>query len=312
MIREWLRYHKLNIVVTDREQGVVQWSEPHIEIRRKKARGTIYMISDGSKDTMHGIEVIGWAAVISDDDGLLATAHKAIQSTAGSSWAAEWCGKGKCMDLLEHISWEDCAIGAMVADNVSATFGEDGGRPSPCAWSERVRLRYAEFVSSHDVPEYFIPAQHDSHDSHWLARCQGMADELATAALRTPRRMTAPFRRQLEGMALPFKSGTLVVHVTKGLDQFAVDRCMPIAPRMAHLAARTWQEAVVASKIANSGMAAAFWLRTAAWCHVSNKDEFHCPICRRSCDGWGRHLAQSCVHAAMACMMGFAAVAQSL
>ena len=216
------------------------------------------------------------------------------------------------MDLLEHISSEDCAIGAVVADNVSASFGEDGGRPSPCAWFDRIRLRYAEFVSSHDVPEYFIPAQHDSHDSYWLARWQSMADQLAKAALRTARRLTAPFRRHLEGMAPLFKSQTLVVHVTKGLDQCAVDRCMPIVPRMAHLAGRTWREAVAAGNIANKGMAAALWLRSAAWCHVSNKEEFHCPICRRSCDGWGRHLAQSCVHAAMACMMGLAAVAQSL
>ena len=28
VVREWLRYHKLNIVVSDREHGVVQWSEP--------------------------------------------------------------------------------------------------------------------------------------------------------------------------------------------------------------------------------------------------------------------------------------------
>ena len=250
--------------------------------------------------------------MIGDDDGLLATAHEAIQSTAGSSWAAEWCGKGECTDLLEHISWEDSAIAAMVADNVSATFGEDGWCPSPCAWIDRIWLQYAEFPSSHDVPEYFIPAQHDSHDSHWLARWQSMADELPKAALRTAMRMTAPFRRYLEGMALLFKFGTLVVHVTKGLDQCAVDRCMPIVPRMAHLAGMTWQEAVVAGNIAISRMAAAFWLRTALWCHVFDKDEFHCSICRRSYNGWGRHLTQSCVHAAMACMMGFAAVAESL
>ena len=181
------------------------------------------------------------------------------------------------MDLLEHIGWEGCAIGAVVADNVSATFGEDGGRPSPCAWIDRIRLRYAEFVSSHDVPDFYIPAQHDSHDCLWLARWQSMADEMAKAALQTARRMTAPFRRHLEGIALLFKSGTLVVHVTKGLDQCAVDRLMPIVPRMAHLAGRTWQEAVVAGNIANPGMAVAFWLKSAAWCHVSDKEEFHCP-----------------------------------
>ena len=206
----------------------------------------------------------------------------------------------------------DCTIGAMVADNVSATFGEDGGRPSPRSWIDRIRLRYAELVSSHDVPEYFIPAQHDSHDSHWLARWQSMADEHAKAALQTARRMTAPFSRNLEGMAVLFKSGTLAVHVTKGVDQCAADQCMPVVPRMAHVAGRTWEEAVVADNIDNSGMVAALWIKTAAWCHVSDKDEFHCPICKRSCNGWGRHLAQSCVHAAMECMMGFAAVAQSL
>ena len=239
LIREWLRYHKLNIVVSDVEQGAVQWSEPQIEIRRKKARGTIYMIFDGSKGTIDGIEVIGWAAVIGDNDGLLATAHQGIQSDARSSWAAEWCGKGECMDLLEHINWEDCTIGAMVADNVSATFGEVGGRPSPCAWIDRIRLKYAEFVSRHDVPEYFMPAPHDTGDNQWLARWQSIADELAKAALQTARGMSAPFRRHLEGMALLFKSGTLVVHVTKGLDQCAVDQCMPVVSRTARLVGRT-------------------------------------------------------------------------
>ena len=68
----------------------------------------------------------------------------------------------------------------------------------------------------------------------------------------------------------------------------------------------------MAGNIDNSGMAAAFWIMSAAWCHVSETDEFHCPIFKKSCNGWGRHRAQSCVHTAMACMMGFAAVAQSL
>ena len=79
-----------------------------------------------------------------------------------------------------------------------------------------------------------------------------MADQLAKAALRTARRMTAPFRRHLEGMAMLFKSQTLVVHVTKGLDQCAVDRCMPIVPRMAHLAGRRgerrWWQATLPTK----------------------------------------------------------------
>ena len=108
VIREWPRYHKLNIVVSDREHGVVQWSGPQIEIRRKKAKGTIYMISDGSKDTIDGIKVIGWAAVIGDAEGLLATAHHAIQSTAGSD---------TCVDVhfssMSLCACANCADGAL-------------------------------------------------------------------------------------------------------------------------------------------------------------------------------------------------------
>ena len=131
VIREWLRYHKLNIVISDLEQGALQWTEPQIEIHRKKARGTICMMSDGSNGIIHGIEVIGWAAVIGDDDGIPAIPHQAIQCPARSSWAAEWCGKDKCIDLLDYIEWEDCTNGAMLADNMSAPFVVDGGPPPP-------------------------------------------------------------------------------------------------------------------------------------------------------------------------------------
>ena len=89
----------------------------------------------------------------------------------------------------------------MLADNMSATFGADGGRPSPWAWIDKIRLKYAEFASQHDVPEYYIPTQHDTGNSHWLAGWQSIADVLAKAALRTAGRMTLPFKNLPEGMA---------------------------------------------------------------------------------------------------------------
>ena len=40
--------------------------------------------------------------------------------------------------MLEYIEWEDCISGTTVAKNVSATFGADGGRPSRCAWFDKI------------------------------------------------------------------------------------------------------------------------------------------------------------------------------
>ena len=62
-----------------------------------------------------------------DADGVFARASSGALLLFGSSWVAEWCGKGLAVCVLCELGVAPDTVLGFVADNVSATFGADGG-----------------------------------------------------------------------------------------------------------------------------------------------------------------------------------------
>ena len=71
----------------------------------------------------------------------------------GSSWVAEWCGKGLAACVLRELGVPPDTVLGFVADDVSATFGADGGCPPRCMWLNTVRHEYAALVEAGAGPE---------------------------------------------------------------------------------------------------------------------------------------------------------------
>ena len=63
-----------------------------------------------------------------DADGVFARTCSGALRPCGSSWVAEWCGKGLAACVLCELDVPPTAVLGFLADNVSATFGVDGGR----------------------------------------------------------------------------------------------------------------------------------------------------------------------------------------
>ena len=108
---------------------------------------------------------------------------------------------------------------ATIADNVSAVFGSDGGKPLACSLVDRFRLAYAEYIHSHRVEEFYVPAQHDSGAAHDVAKWQELCDTLAKEALVESQSWGVPYLDVVVDLAFIFREGRLVVDVNKSLDK---------------------------------------------------------------------------------------------
>ena len=73
---------------------------------------------------------MGWGALVASAEGVLATTSGELLADCPSPWAAELVGKMEGAVLAGWLGLRESALAYAVADNVSATLGPDGGRPS--------------------------------------------------------------------------------------------------------------------------------------------------------------------------------------
>ena len=112
--------------------------------------GPVVIVSDGS---VCG-ERLGWGA---SADRVLATTRGELLADCPSSLAVEWVGKMEGALLAGRLGVPESALAFAVADNVSASLGPDGGRPSRCAWVDALRLCYARGVRQVWAPRGLHP-----------------------------------------------------------------------------------------------------------------------------------------------------------
>ena len=183
-------------------------SQPTVRVLRAYGGGDVVLMSDNSAPD----HCLGWGALVADHLGVLATLHDGVAVDVSFSWAAEWAGKLAALELATSLSVPHHSIRWSIADNLSAVLGPDGGRPSASLWIDLIRLKFASYASAGWLQEGYMPAQHNSGWTHLVAKWQAQCDALAGAGAAAARDWSYPFPSVLEGCALLFRHGRLVVN----------------------------------------------------------------------------------------------------
>jgi hypothetical protein len=202
-----------------------------------------------------------------------------------------------------------------IADNVSATLGLDGGRPSSSPWIDLIRLAFARTATASPLQEGFTPAAHDTRWSHFSANLQALCDSLAARGAADARPLTYPFPAITADTCFLFHHQHLVADISTALDA-AYDACHPlpaaITPSIPCPPHHAWRHAVESNQIASAGLRFAFLARSALLLPTIPKPKFHCSYCNVPCHGWGSHMLRDCPLVAGGVLYAFHAAAQSL
>ena len=197
------------------------------------------------------------------------------------------------------------------SDNLAAMHGGDGGKPSKCAWIDKYRLQYATFLCENQVPELYIPAQHNTKSKTQVALWQKDTDDTAKHALKNVITGQVPMPESLDNTMLCFHHGTAanVVHV---LDEAYNSSLRPDSHLGDPSCKIIWRRGVTQGKYTNEGLTVAYWIRTIPYCHEGTKEEFSCAFCRSLDTRWGTHMQWSCLILPMLCMWSFTDIAHHL
>ena len=297
-VRAWLVEFELQLLPAASDllaPASVEWVQDCAPV------GSVLAVTDGSQDgAAHG-----WAVVLVDALGIFAWACSGTLLSCGSSWVAEWRAKSRAVWLLRPLSVAVSDVLGFVADNLAASFDLCGGKPSWCVWVDAVRLDYASFLTDGPVPEFFVPAQHDTLRVDLVASWQAEADRLAKAGLLLARPFTVPLPSLLSNLYLWLDGSHLVCDVVSALDTKYSGPCRAQSPNAGGFDTARWERCLSSGLLPNPALKFALWLRSAPFCHVSERLDFHCFICCSPCHSWGSHLYFDCVHTAVASFVGF-------
>ena len=172
--------------------------------------GLVVIVSDGF---VCG-ERLEWGALIASADGVLATTSGELLADCPSSWAAEWVRKIEGALLAGRLSVPESALAFAVADNILATLGADGGRPSRCAWVDALRLGNAGVCTRPGLLEIFTLAQPDTLWTGPLAEWHRLAKTGPPPVATTCR----PSPEVVTDTALYHRGGRLVLSLEASLD----------------------------------------------------------------------------------------------
>ena len=271
-------------------------------------RGGIILMSDGAKKE----DDHAWSALVIDEQGVAIRAYSKVLCKGGSSWVAEWCGKFLAYLLLEKYDINPHQVLGAISDNLAAMHGGDGGKPSKCAWIDGYRRQYATFLSENHVPEFYIPAQHNTKSKTQVALWQKDTDDTAKHALTNAIAGQVPMPESLDDTMLCFHHGTLAANVVHVLDEAYNSSLRPDFHLGDSKSKVIWRRGVTQGKYTNEGLTVAYWIRTIPYCHEGTKEEFSCAFCRSLDTGWGIHMQWSCLILPMLCMWSFTEVARHL
>ena len=185
-----------------------------------------------------------------------------------TSWAAEWCGKLAAIRLASLLSVPPSSVAWSIADNVSATLGTDGGRPSNSPLVDRIRLAFAAALAGSGAGEGFTPAEHDSGWTHLVARLQSSCHDLAATGARLGRPLSIPFPDLHSESVLLFRSGRVAVAPSASLDRLYAElhpsppAALPL-PESCDYGYRRWAELAETNTLTPGSLRLAALLRAA-------------------------------------------------
>ena len=147
---EILRQHLgvIGLSVSLPPHGLLHKAPLCADVRRPYLGGHVVLISDGSAPDGR----LGWGAVVADGDGVLAATQGGMLVDRPTSWAAEWHGKLAAVRLAVAIGVPAARWSWCIADNVAASLGADGGRPSRSVYLDKLRIGQAAAAVSRRPP----------------------------------------------------------------------------------------------------------------------------------------------------------------
>ena len=167
------------------------------------------------------------------------------------------------MCLLRELGVPPDAVLGFVADNVSATFGADGGGPSLCVWVHMARCEYAVFLEAEAGQEYYVPGQHDTLCRDLVAGWHKASNGLAHDRLSAAHAESVPLPALLGDTVLVLRSRVMVCDAVRALDGIYASKCASRGPPTGPFDSPCWTPCLHLRDMQPGGLKFAYWLRAA-------------------------------------------------
>lgn len=259
---------------------------------RKTPRNPLLVVSD---DSCSG-HSIGYAAVLLDSCGILATASLASRASLvkdASSWAAEWLGRLLAIELVRDLPGDVCSV----ADNLAVSLGAGDVKSSGSDVVDRIAAHMASFHTGRRVLECYIPAEHDTGWTSNVALAQRQADHLAKDGIVTTPIASLPCLDIVAPHSLLLISGKICIRPSSTiLQHYDMElsglRGVGHQPLLGHAGAN-WCSIVCDNLVPVAALRSAMWLRSATRVKLIFP-RMYCPYCALFLTDWPLHFAAQC------------------
>ena len=271
--REWLHEYGLQIVPV---ASPLLSPTPVETTVLLQVQGPVIVVTDTSQEA----QADGWAVVLIDSVGIVASAHSGALFWCRSSWAAEWCAKGLALWLLQTLDIAPKDVCGIIALNLAASSGTTSGSPSHCVWLDPICRHYASYLADGPIKEFYGPAQDDTQRLDLVAGWRAEADQLAKAGLRLAGARVIPLPSLLADLNLLYCNGSLVCNVVSPLHALYTQTCQARASSPEGYDTACWEQYLLSSLLPNRAQKFVCWPRMAPHTHVFPNAELHCYLWR--------------------------------
>ena len=188
-----------------------------------------------------------------------------------------FCPPPPLMLLIHRVDIHPSRIRGPISNNLAAMHGGDGGKPSKCIRVDTYRSAYARFLCRHSIPEFYIPAQHNTKSNTRVGLWRKESDDTAKSALQHAAEGQIPMPEAFDDMMLCLHNGAPVADIVHALD----------AQYNTTLTAKSYpgdtkcnvvcHRGLTGGKYTNAGLTTTYWIRTIPDCHEGPKMNLRAP-----------------------------------
>ena len=163
---------------------------------------------------------IGYRAVLVDGVGPFAELSLGFMADAPNAWAAEWMGKVVGVQTLLSLATGHLKVVLCVADCLLAVVSNRRSSPSGSPAVDKFRRWFAAIARARApvVREAYIPAQHASKSTTWVASLQHQAHKLVAEGRKGAKPWNVPVPDLLGDLWHLVKGGSFCLMPAAALD----------------------------------------------------------------------------------------------